>query len=134
MANVVSDTAFHYAEQLNIPTISTGDFNNYPQTKIEGLPGGPMIMRARGFTDTYDVALDMKNEEFKTSTRIYENIPDPSPKGANRIDYVFVHSKNKFTVSAYEIVIKFQENSNAERLPKPSDHYPVRAELHFSYE
>ncbi len=133
MALCVSDSAINISKKYDIPAIVCGDFNNYPNTKFEGIPGGPLGMKSRGFTDTYDVALDKKNYEYTTSTRIFDLIPPASPNGSKRIDYIFTYSPRKITVSDYEIVIRFKENSLEEREPKVSDHYPIRSTLHLFY-
>ncbi|RZJ86662.1 MAG: hypothetical protein EOO20_17810 [Chryseobacterium sp.] len=120
----------------NAPVVLLGDFNAFPKSADPQAPTASMIIGNNGFMDTYNIAASKKNAFNSTHDRITSGVStildEQSPSGSKRIDYIFVYPANIATVSDYRIVIDFVENSGTVlQTPVPSDHRPVRAEIHF---
>ncbi len=132
-AEHIASVAKKLSEQNNIPVLVCGDFNNYPSSYLEGVPGGPLVMKSLGFSDTYDETSNRKDAEYQTYNSIFKTEATGSPGGSKRIDYIFTYPKEGITVSDYRIVFRFQEGTTAFTKPRASDHHPVRSTLHFFY-
>lgn len=116
------------------PVVVMGDFNNYFDTVIEGIPSGPLVLTKQGFTDTFAVAAQKTNPDYKTHDGIESGVATQAKDGKKRIDYIFTYPEERVAVSDYEIVINFQNNSKSYlQKPIPSDHRPVKSTLHISY-
>lgn len=133
LARRVADTAKKLSKKYHAPAIVLGDFNNYVNTVIDGLPGSPMVMKSFGFSDTFDDAIEKTNEQFSSYDKIYVTKASESDGGRRRLDYIFTYSEEKITVSDYRILIRFQDGSSKFKTPRPSDHHPVRSTLYLCY-
>jgi endonuclease/exonuclease/phosphatase family metal-dependent hydrolase len=133
LATNIAKRAKVFSSEHNAIAIVMGDFNNYPETVIGGYLGAPLTMKSAGFPDTFDEAADKKNINYKSNDDIFDTEPIKSPGGSKRIDYIFTYPENRVTVSDYRIVFNFKGNTTKFKLPRPSDHHPVRSTLHLFY-
>ncbi len=133
LARRVADTAKKLSKKYHAPAIVLGDFNNYANTVIDGLPGSPMVLKSYGFSDTFDDAIEKTNAEYTSYDKIYVAKASKSQEGRKRLDYIFTYSEEKITVSDYRILIRFQGGPPEFKTPRPSDHHPVRSTLYLCY-
>lgn len=122
------------AGNTGLPVIVMGDFNNYPETVIEGNASSCIILKEAGFEDTFDKAQEKTNINYSTTVNRVTSSVKPGEKGSARIDYIFTYPKGKMAVTKYDILINFEPGSSSRlQKPVPSDHHPVRSVLHFVY-
>ncbi|PRD45504.1 endonuclease/exonuclease/phosphatase family protein [Sphingobacterium haloxyli] len=120
--------------RFKIPVILLGDFNNYPETVIDGLPSSPMVIKGNGFQDVFDIADNRVNADYGTTVNRVTSGARRGENGSMRVDYIFVYPSDQIAVTQQATIINFEGSSSTllER-PIPSDHHPVRAVLHLSY-
>src|SRR5690606_9529399 len=76
-------------EDTGLPVIITGDFNNYPETVIDGHASSVIIMDEHGIEDTFQTALSRNNADYSTTVNRATSTVKPGEEGSARIDYIF---------------------------------------------
>lgn len=133
-ARNVAKYAKQKSEELGIPAIVMGDFNNYINTVVEGIISAPKTMIENGFEDTYEIALERTNKDIGTVVNRVTSSIKPGKNGSGRIDYIFTYPMEEVSVTNYSILINFEEGSSTRlKKPVPSDHHPVKSILNFTY-
>lgn len=135
LAKVISEKAKALSRSANdAPVVILGDFNNYFDTVISGLPSSPMVFTSNGFTDTFGKAVNKTNANYTTHDGIESGKVSIGQNGSKRIDYIFTYPNDRVAVSDYGIIINFANGSDTVlKTPIPSDHRPVRSVVHLSY-
>lgn len=142
MRKEMIDFLAEYSKKVSInagelPVIVVGDMNSYPDSVLHGIPSSRMSFARHGFHDTFDMAQQLTNDDYRTYNT-QENVDNctitHAPGGCLRIDYIVVWPADRFIVRDYEIVLNFVDKKNHKaECPLPSDHNPVRSTVEMIY-
>ncbi|HLQ82210.1 MAG TPA: endonuclease/exonuclease/phosphatase family protein [Bacillota bacterium] len=136
-ANRIADLAEQWSTQYgDIPIVAMGDFNNYFDTVIGGLPSAPRTMVDRGFQETFHAAPPeaRMNPDSKSKLDIVNARTGVGEDGSKRLDYIFVRPAQQARVVDWRMIVNLREGSDVDlRTPVPSDHHPVTSRVRFSW-
>ena len=120
----------------DLPVVVMGDFNNYFDTVIGGVPSAPRTMVDLGFQDAFRSAQpDTRvNPDSKSKLDIVNARTGCGADGSKQLDYVFVRPAQRATVVDWRMIVNLRAGSEVDlRVPVPSDHHPVASRVEFTW-